>query len=341
MKKYVVLLAGTVLAIFYACKPEINVNDHSKDVSFCYLILNPKDSAHYAKIYKGFLYENGLAEAASEEDNLYYFDSIEVSLKEYVDNHLRRTLPMVMTDEVPKEDGLFANPTQIVYKLLDSLNTEAEYEIVIKNKYSGAVKTAKTKMVENLSINDMGAVVMHRATSLLIRPSKNLAALEVYATFHYIEVNKNTQQIVNRKHIRLRLNNSLLKPIAAWNGTMKYDIDLSAVYRRLADELQADPNIVRYKDGATCLEYEIWGCAEDLLTYIESNTASSSIISDKNIYTNFKSDDNSAYGIFSSRNVYRQRLDILPASEDSLVKGSWTRYLGFHKYYEYLGGQNP
>jgi hypothetical protein len=337
MKKYSVFFALIAVTFFYACKPEIDINDRSKDVTICYLLLNPNESVNYAKIYKGFLYNNSLLEAASEEDNLYYFDSIEVSLKEYVGEHLRRILPMNMTDEIPKDEGLFSNPTQIVYELRDTLNYNAEYELVIKNKYSGAVKTAKTKIVGDLDIKSLGDVIIHRSTKLRFNNPANLAALDVYMIFHYIEVSKNTHQIVNRGHVRYHLSNTFFKPAGSnASGEIEYNINPSGIYKHLAKVLQPNPDIVRYKDSVFCVEYEVWGCAEDLLTYIESNTSSSSIISDKNIYTNFESEDHTAYGIFSSRNVQREFFDLIKASQDSLVWGSWTRHLGFRPYSEYL-----
>ena len=47
-------------------------------------------------------------------------------------------------------------------------------------------------------------------------------------------------------------------------------------------------------------------------------------------------DYKTAYGIISSRNNVTKRYNISAASEDSLVRGSKTKHLGFKYYRDYL-----
>ena len=316
-----------------ACKPDFDINAEYKDVTITYAIINPSDSIQYIKIYKGFLTEGNAFVAASDLNNTSYYDSISVVLNEIVNKQVIKTFELDTTTAIPKDSGIFAYPTQVLYCTTEPLNTEAQYELVITNKYSGKKVTAKTDVVTNFRLlyprPGGNFNISSNSTRLTLTRPNNAVAYEIIQNFYYIEVNKATKEA--KKYVISRKINTL--PIRDVGTTdFYYTYRPNDIYRIIGSRLKPDDRVVRYCDDK-CTELVIWATEKNLLTYMDVNTSSSSIINDKNIYSNFESEDNNAYGILGSRNVHRQRYNISQASEDSLVRGILTRHLGFDYYW--------
>ena len=319
-----------------ACKPDFDINAEYKDVTITYAIINPSDSMQYIKIYKGYLTQGNAFEAAKDLNNISYYDSINVVLNEIVNNKVVKTIVLDTTTAIPKDPGIFASPTQVLYCTAEPLNTAAQYELEITNKYSGKKSTAKTAVVDNfrLKFPMTGAQfnLLGNSMRLTLSRATNAVAYEVVQNFYYIEVDKATKEV--KKCVISRTVNSL--PIRdSGAGDVIYSFRPDEMYKLINGNLKPNDKVDRYRDGFECVELVIWAAEKNLLTYMDVNTSSSSLLNDKNTYSNFESEDNSAFGIFASRNVHRQRYNINNASEDSLVYGQYTRGLGFDYYRNY------
>lgn len=344
------ILILLVLLGFAACKNDFDQNAPYKDITVSYGLLNPNEETHYIKVYKAFLTNDNAITAAGDLDNISYYDNITVEVEEYVNGHRTKVMPYTMTFDVPKESGIFAYNPQVIYQNSEKLNTAATYKLKITNKSTGKVITAEAPLVGDFSVvapvYDIAFFLVSKSnTALKFRTAENAVAYDIYLKFRYIEIDKNTGDTINPNGLIswrvARTRNTGNAP------TIEVKCALNNFFNVIASNLKADPNIIRYAKGLPesssdtaykykCLDLEIWAAGEDLMTYMDVNAPSNnSIVQDRANYTNMKTDDGTAYGIFSSRNITRKRLKLQNAGdskiEDELVSGSITGHLGFQK----------
>ena len=333
------LLFLALTAFLAACTQKFDQNAPYKDITVTYGLLNPNEETHYIKVYKAFLTNDNAITEAGNLDNISYYDEISVSVEEYVNGHLTKTMPYTMTCDVPKDSGIFAYNPQVVYYNNDKLNPEATYKLKIVNNRTGKVITAKTPLVKDFNITapvyDIAFFLLSNSnTTLKFRKAENATAYDIYLKFRYIEIDKNSGDTITPNGL---ISWRVMRTRNTGNSTIiEVKCALNNFFSVIANNLTADPNIIRYAQGYDCLDLEIWAAAEDLMTYIDVNTPSNnSIVQDRANFTNMETEDGTAYGIFSSRNVTRRRLKIQNAGdskiEDELVHGSVTGHLGFQK----------
>jgi hypothetical protein len=122
----------------------------------------------------------------------------------------------------------------------------------------------------------------------------------------------------------------------------------STFYDDLAENLKPNPNVTRYLGipypddplaGSHSMLVEGWAAGASLKNFLVSNKPTSSFVQVNTIYTNMKvtEGDGLAFGFFSSKvQCHTRTCGIDTHSEDSLVKGSKTRHLGFRYRYEFI-----
>lgn len=341
--KYLFFLLILVAFCCPRCQKELDMNDYSKQVTITYAILNPSEPVQYFKIYKGFLTEGNAEVAAQDIRNLYYHvDSIDVKLIEYDGNNIVKTITMDTTTAIDKEEGFF--PTkQLLYYTEEEINENSEYELVI-TLASGQVVRARVPVCGNFKFQGfLPGEQLHltfKTMTLNIGKSNNAKAYDLYQIFYYIEVDKKTGKVTEGSVKRKINGETIIENSNTQEGTFTYSYDPRVIYSVIANELEPKEGVVRYRRGIECLEFIAWAAGEELYTYIESNTPTSSLVTDKKLYTNFISDDDSGYGIFSSKNVVLNMFTISERSEDTLVRGSKTSHLGFDYYRNYPGNDN-
>lgn len=338
MKIKKTLLFGLFISILLSsCTPELDLNAEYKDITVVFGLLNPSDSTHYVKIYKGFLTDGNTYEVASYIENISYIDSIDVTLEEYVNDQLIKTIALDTTTVISKDPGDFAYPLQILYYTNEILNKDAIYKLKIVNKYSGKVVTGETPVVNDFVIVSPIASALNlnivRESFIKFKKATDATAYDIYETFYYFEVDKISGEIVKKGSITRKINNSLLRSQSA---EISLPYKPCQIFTSIANNIEPDNSVIRYRDGNDCIEMKVWAAEDDYVTYLDVNTQSSGVVLDRNEFTNLISNDKSALGIFSSRNVAFKRYDISNASEDSLVSGSLTGNLGFDYYRNYV-----
>lgn len=333
MKNRIIIFAliVAVATSFIACNKDFESNAPYKDATIVYGIINSKDNTHYIKIYKGFLTENDAYTVASEYDSLYYFDKIEVVVEEYVNGSLTATYQLDTTTSIPRDPGDFSSPKQLLYYFTQQLRNDAEYQLKITNKETGRIVTGKTKVVGDFNMNSPPPgieLIIHNATSNPIKFSAptNAVAYDVYQYFYYIERDKTTG-VETEKFVKRKVNTSVLTSV-----NMEYIP--SSIFISIASGVQANANVDRFLKSDSAIKFEIWAISDDLFKYIQVGTPNSSVVMDRLNYTNLHTDDNLVAGIFASRKKAEAWYRINQISQDSLVRGSVTRNLGFHYFYD-------
>lgn len=353
ISKCLLLALLPILLLCSSCNDDLDLTADYKDISISYALLNINDPVHYFKIYRGYLTDDNAFVEAGNWDQIYYpVDSIEVRLEEYDDRGtMRRCAVLDTTTAVPKDDGYFANPKQLLYYSNWTLNKDYKYRLVIKHVNSGEEIYAQTDIVGNCKIskpanqnpfnskdNTAPKFVLTGDGGGTAR-SNNAVVADFYITFYYIEVNKNTQEVVH-KSISKKMNSSFKVPQS--DGTINFDSFTSTdLFAMIKQYVEPNNNVVRYVDTVDgrpffCLKIDAWTANKEFQTYHNVSTPSSSIVQDRLEYTNFVSENNNAYGLLASRNhCYRLfKFDNTNGNnnEDSLVKGSQTKNLNFDYY---------
>ncbi len=334
--------------IFTACEPDFSLNAPYRDVTIVYGVLNSTDSINYVKVYKGFQSTGNSIDDAANWHNLYYFDTITVKLIESINNvETGRILLLDTTTAIPKESGIFANPKQLVYYTREPLNFNATYQIKIENKITGRIVTGITKMVNPITISapnipaNNGLNLTGKKGNIIFSHADNAFGYEIFEYFYYFEVSKSTGIVTKEGVVKRNItNNSFLTSNNVQFNQINKEYSPNGIYDVISVQLKPDPTVDRYRMKENSIAFEVWGGSESLMNYLIVNQPTSSIVQDRLEYTNMicptDGDYKTAYGIISSRNNVTKRYNISAASEDSLVRGSKTKHLGFKYYRDYL-----
>ncbi len=335
----IALFAAVVLLT--QCKP-VDLTADYKDITVTYGILNIKDNVHYFKVYRGYITDGNAYEAAGEWDNIYYpVDSIEVCLEEYRDGQFLRSAVLDTTTAVPKNEGDFHNPKQLLYYSNWKLDEDSKYRLVIKRKTSGDEIYAETVMVGNFSVRRPMVswnMCSDKPYKIIFTSALNAAMYDLYLTFYYIEVD-NVTKAVTHHQITQRLNGDYIR---ATTGT---EVSFSGFtpdffFSTMLQTIETNEHVTRYIDSVAgqpyrCMRLTAWAADQNYLTYREVSTPGSSIVQNRPEYTNFVSENESAYGFLASRNYCYTDLSFDNASghnEDTLVKSPRTSRLNFDYY---------
>lgn len=361
MKRIFLSLCCVVLAVLglVSCKPDVNLTSDYQDVTVVYGLLNPLDAQHYIKIYKGYLTKDNALVWAQDLDNISYYDDITVKLEEYLPEsmgdalHYTYQVDTVMSN--PKEvDGVFPK-NQVLYRVRETsryyIREGFRYRLVIENKNTGRVVTAKTTTLSELSFDipqgghegNVSSFLWYKdepwAVGTKIMP-ENASAIDAYMTFRYIEKNKMTGDTVHKSIDDIRLTTGFV-----YGNTASFKPN--SVLRIIGEKIEPNDEVWRYADDdgkaktRNCLDIKLWACDEVYYRYYKTAQPSSSIVQDRVNYTNIEADDNMALGFFASRTYKVRRfsvynMDDYQRNEDSLIYGQWTKNLNFRPYTELL-----
>ena len=336
----VCLIAGILLP---QCR-DIDLTADYKDITVSYGILNVNDDVHYFKIYRGFLTDGNANVEAGEWDNVYYpVDSIEVRLEEYRNGNLVRSAVLDTTTAIARDPGYFPNPKQLLYYSDWQLDIESVYRLVIHRHTSGDEVYAETLMVGAFDITRPRVswnMNNEQASIIKFYQAENAGMYDIFLTFYYIEVNNSTHE-VEHKQLTKRLNGQYIRATSTPEVTFNSFIP-KTFFTTFIQSIETNPHVTRYIDSIDgkpyhCLRLTVWAGDKNYLTYREVATPGSSIVQNSLEYTNFVSENESAYGFLGSRNFSYADLKMdntFGHNEDTLVLSPRTKRLNFRYYRE-------
>ncbi len=333
--------------ILTSCKPKVDLISDYRDVTVVYGLLNPLDQYQYIKIYKGYLTKDNALVWAQDLDNISYYKDIKVSLEEYYPESeggaLRTTYTLDTVMSIPRNYGVFASPTQVLYRVKNTIREGYRYRLIIENLQNGRVVTSETTTISNMVFNiplgtshSVAIINLNRDDPWSVGFKANAwpagaYAVDAYLTFRYIEKDTLTGEVMHKAVNDVRVTSGFV----VGNET---SFRPSTVYRILHDNIEEKENVVRYSEGYDCIDIKLWACDEVYYKYYKTAQPSSSIVQDRVSYTNIEADDDMALGFFASRTYYQRKfkIDVVSYNEDSLVHGQWTKNLNFRPYTELL-----
>ncbi len=348
-----ILLLLPVAILFSSCKDQLDLTADYKDITISYGIINVQDPVHYFKIYKGYLTDENALVQASDWNSIYYpVDSIEVRLEEYSGNGALTFSDILDTTTViPKDEGYFANPGQLLYYSARQLDPEKKYRLVIKRLSTGKEIYAETLLVGTCKMtrpidqnpfnskDNNGPKFLVTGEGSASAKDMHAAICDFYLTFHYLEIDKTTGER-SHKTLSRKMNSSYRTPKS--DGDIDFDgFKPTTLLHFLAEHIQENANVTRYIDSVDglpyfCLEIEAWLANDHFQIYQQVANPNTSIVQNRLEYTNFVSDDSDAYGLLASRSSVRRLFKFDNTNgkynEDSLVWGSITGKLNFDYY---------
>ena len=341
-KTFTIGLICAVASILLSQCRDIELMADYKDITISYGILNVNDDIHYFKIYRGFLTNGNANEAAGVWDNIYYpVDSIEVRLEEYRNGKIVRSAVLDTTTAIPREPGYFPNPKQLLYYSDWKLDKDAVYRLVIHRLTSGDEVYAETLMVGDLEITNPKYnwnMNLEQNYTIKFYQAENAAMYDVYLTFYYIEVDNGTG-VIEHKQLSKRLNGDYIRAATSSEVTFNSFIP-KTFFTTIIQAIETNPSVTRYIDAIDgnpyrCIRLTVWAGDQNYLMYREVATPSSSVVQNSLEYTNFISENESAYGLLGSRcNSHKDLImeNTTGHSEDTLVHSPLTKRLNFDYY---------
>ncbi len=328
---YLIQLIGLSL-LLTACNNDLDVIDDYQETPIIYSLLNAYDSVQYVRVEKAFLGEGNALLMAQSVDSLYYDTAdVSVSLVKYKNSVLVDTMKLKPTDQIAKDEGLFADYPHLLYRSdgLKLLDTEANYKLYFHNKKSGVTITAVTPVVKQVTLNPLLPSPLPNPSSTInfasddpliigvVTPAKG-KFLSLVIRINYVD---SIPGALQSQHRTLNYSQPVMVAATSTGGqNFEYQIDGDLFYQFVGRNVKKDPNI--YRDASLfSIDFIFTVGAEEFYTYYVVNLPSTSINDNIPEYTNLSS----GKGIFSSRSIriYPNK-KLNNASRDSLINGQYT-----------------
>ncbi|MBW6483652.1 MAG: DUF4249 family protein [Vicingaceae bacterium] len=301
------LLLATI--ILFSCETKVDINADYKDITVVYAAINPNDTEHYVKINRAFLQDGVSAtDLAANSDNFNYpKDELSVMVDELRgDNgNFVQTYPLTRTiNERPKNPGIFANDSNVLFKFTATINRNNLYKLKIINNKLNKLITSETQIVGNLTIANPATFNFWIGTAndgnlnskdktISVKSGNNMGRVEARLIFNYTNFFNDSSFQAERIVMRL----GEMKTTTNIAGE---SLDWSISSATFFDNLMANipvtiPNLSHRKPNLVTLEFITTGT--DLNVFMEVSEPSNNLNQEKPAFTNIEN----GLGIFSSR----------------------------------------
>lgn len=337
-----------LLGLLASCSEDFEVAAPYKNVTVVYGLLDVADTAHYIRIQKAFLdeHKSALDMATSADSNFY--TNVSVHMKELTDTGKNgkilfdETLNRVdlNAEGYPKTPGPFFTAPNYAYKSKRTLTSGLAYRLVITNTATGQVDSAETFAIDNAKnpppkgFNvpritpfyslSFPVFVPNRTFDLDVQIPQFSQTYEGIVRFHYMEFDSAT----NGERIDsadFHFATAARDPANVTASVAKLSTSEISFYYFLQGAMGPAPkNVARYMDSTDIF---IWAASKDFADYQKINGAQGGITADqiKPLYTNVKSTQDAAIGIFTSRaHLSYRKIPINDVTMDSLKRNPIT-----------------
>lgn len=307
------------LLILSSCNEKVELIGDFEETAVVYGLLDQADSLHYIKINRAFIGPGNALEIAQIADSS-YFNEVNASISEYVNNTIIRTWILKDTILDNKDiSGAFYAPEQKVYYFktlatengtivtssnsqLSSLNPDATYKINIEIDGGAFSVSAETKLVKGIT---SAASTQNFNYKFAENPGEyKSTGITVSSTGNSFVINTKLKIAFNEWE-----NTSFLEKSFFWDlgeadvqpfSSKIFTANGETFYNLIASNCSANPLVTkRTFKGITI---KITGGAEDLYNFIAVNKPSSGLAQSKPSYTNLSATNGKrVIGIFSSR----------------------------------------
>ena len=318
LRKLVSVSALAAASLFTSCSTDIDLLEEYKPITVVYGLLNVSDSIQYIKINKAFLGEGNALLMAQQSDSINYKPgelSVQLQQINPATGEVVQTITCDTTTQIIKEDGIFSNPYQLLYRTTAPIDESSKYKLLITRAADGALISAVTPIVNQVTVTSPPSPTstislynsitqVYKNFTLRWNPSADAHIYTAALRFTYYD--SLLVAPFTKDTVRLELN---LGEVLS-GSTPQIIINGESFFQFIESSVEPNANAIRTADEY--LELFLSAGAEDLYTYIQVNEPSIGLIQEKPIFTNISN----GTGIFSSRwsRVLRNKMD--QATED-------------------------
>ncbi len=324
---------AVVALLFASCETDVELNAPYKSTTVVYGLLDPVQDTQWIKINRTFLGDgNNLDYALVRDSSEYDFSEFKrLVVEEYIDGNKTNEWPLQEKEITNKSiNGIFYGPLQTVYFFRPAgLNQNAEYRLVIdffdREDCEATTPLVQPNEITFVNITESQGLTIAMATKTgentfefntterSFRPDDSAPFYEVVIRFNYTEkkytdATHTTLVSETPKHVDYFCG-SFTDEDVNQSGRIPYTIDGEAFFSLLGNTLTNDPSIV-YQIGTydptftpapetECFETIIYAGGQELYTYIQVNTPTSSVVQERPTYSNVSN----GIGLFSSRST--------------------------------------
>ena len=301
MKK-IFLILSVFAVVFTSCETDFDVNAEWDEVTVVYGFLDAGEemNTQQIKISKAFLGKMDALQMAQYADSI-NFDQGDLAVKVIRVKNNGNT-DTITLDEVPilRASGIFNNSIMMytfenTFEDKPFLNSNSEYELLIKNNLTGNQVSSITNIVSNFNF-DMGAGFPFGFIETWI-PGNSSATKFSDQRVSWGNSNDNGLQYQIDLIFNYQENNidkDLIYTTSVLEGTSQFAFEGEKFFNFLKNELVKDPSIERkFID----IDLVMTVGSEDLKTYRIINEEITGIVQERPQFTNI----NNGIGLFSSR----------------------------------------
>ena len=331
--KFILLVFVCPAILFFSCSNELDVLDTYKEIPIIYGAINPSQKINYIRLQRGYLGAGNALVMAQQPDSIYYDTSIVdlqlISLKSGIDFKSYQLTPVI---DAFKEEGLFTDASHILYKLVmkdqngDTLNllSGIDYKLKFRNKATGLIDTAVTKIIEPLIVQNFGTSTTFPKINLAAKDpykirlfsSKYAKVYGMIFRFKYFEQN-NATQIRTTKTVDYYLTNVTSRTTTSIQD-IEFPLDGQTIFRFLGSNIKVDPTVTRSVVGC---DFILTAGTQDFYDYIQVNQPSNTV----NYIPEF-SNLSEGKGLFTCRiNSSVTNVSFNDLTLDSLYNGFYTK----------------
>lgn len=316
-----IVLLTLLISLFAGCKQDFDITAPYQEITVVYGLLNARETTHYVRIQKGFLIEGDAYAGAQVGDSIYYGDSLLVQIKT-LPNGSTYTLTKVDGNNVglPKDEGLFSNSINTLYKFTANLDEAKRYRLEITNTVSGKKISAEVDLVR-----DFETVVPFPAQKLSLKTvnppnivfysARNAGIYDLKVRFPYLEYDATTDALMKDSFVEFYFYKSKFESDIQGGKNIVDEFNGAVVLNNLKNQLESRNDRYRRFNVNKGMTFTIYAGGVELANYANSQIAQGSGLASNEAlppYTNLTN----AFGLFSSR--YYKTIDSVLLSNDGL-----------------------
>lgn len=333
---YTFLLITTSFLSLTGCDNTIDVDAEFNERTFVFGLLNQGSDTHYIRIQKSFL-QPGVNPYNLTEDytNTYYGENeISVFVEEWFGNTMTRNwkLEYVSGDSLNllKDEGLFAESPNILYRFSAQLDYTANYRLIIQNHKTTEIVTAETALVQPFEVlfptSSIPGFNFTDTTRIyyIFRYAVNANIYDLKMHIRYTEENLSNGTIEN-KTLDWKMFSNVLGDNTYGSGIIAYPLPANAFLYFMQSALESNTQVLRTFQNFDLIFYAGGEAMYLNYLYLLANTG----ITEQYANTQYTNVTN-GFGIFSSVfTVSLNDLIVTAKTIDSLACSTVTGHLQF------------
>ena len=308
---------------FISCDNELDLVADKREVPVVYAIIDQADTAQYVRVERIFVDKNVSGnEIAKNPDSLYYDDITVLLVRESNGREYELERVDGNLEGYVREDGVFANTPNYLYKILTddiALVENENYELRIEGIFEDRAVTSTTTILEPpflLNPKEDGMVNFENSKNINIGWTPKGDAQIYTIAFHFNITETRLGQPTDKRLTWIVSSNT--------DKSMIQELG-SNFFSFMAGALEVDEEVTRSFNSA---EFELISGSSAIADYIRVGQANLGITSSGEVpvLTNLSE----GLGIFGATHTHSRRgIGLTQVTRDSLIDGSVTRDLNF------------